>query len=612
MNKTATQSKLWTGSFLKICLVNFFIFVNFHALLPTFPFFVTWLGGDAVAIGVATALFSLASIVSRPFVGWLVDTRGRCTLLVVGLIGMALLPMGYFVAAGVAFAVVLRTIHGAFHAASSNASATWVTDIVPRSRMGEGLGMFGLSTAVSTAIAPAAGLAVMNAWGFRPLFALVALAAVVALLLGVSVKKRGYKLSTEPLKWSGLFEKLSVPASMTQFLFMIAYGVVEVYVAIYAASHQLPGGGIYFICIAVATVLTRVVLGRAIDKYGEAALVYSGNAALIAGILLLVFLHDAPAYILSALLLGYSFGAVQPSLQTMAMHAVQPERRGAANSTFFVAFDLGIALGGFLAGLLIKWLDYDLMFLVIACFGVLSIVYYYFFGRNHVSSFNPKNLVKPRDAAWSKSAVASGGERPLVITISREFGSGGHRIGEILAAKLGVRLYDKELVSLTASEMGDSEGTVEESEQSINAYIMNEDPVRTKLFRTQTRIIRDIARREPCIIVGRLANFILDGEARLFNIFVYADKEFRIRRIAMEHKLTQPEAEALLLRNDRERGEHCLHYTGYHWGDRHHYDLMVNSSLLGAEGTAEMIYGIVKERMGSAATKKTADYADMQ
>ena len=75
MKGTTTQDRLWTGSFLRICLVNLFIFVNFHALLPTFPFFVTYLGGDAVTIGLATALFSIASIVSRPFVGWLIDTR---------------------------------------------------------------------------------------------------------------------------------------------------------------------------------------------------------------------------------------------------------------------------------------------------------------------------------------------------------------------------------------------------------------------------------------------------------------------------------------------------------------------------------------------------------
>ena len=222
MDKTAKQPKLWTGSFVGICLVNFFIFVNFHALLPTFPFFVTWLGGDAVTIGLATALFSVASIVSRPFVGWLIDTRGRGIILVLGLAGMTLIPMGYFVSAGIALAVVLRTVHGVFHAASSNASSTWVTDIIPHSRMGEGLGMYGLSMAISTAVAPALGLAVMNAWGFRPLFAIAALVALAALLVGMGIRSRNYTMSEAPLRIGELFEPMSLPAAVTQFFFMMA------------------------------------------------------------------------------------------------------------------------------------------------------------------------------------------------------------------------------------------------------------------------------------------------------------------------------------------------------------------------------------------------------
>lgn len=391
------KEKLWTGSFVKICLVNFFIFVNFHALLPTFPYFVEFLGGDSVTIGLATALFSLASIVSRPFVGWLVDTKGRRTILVVGMIGMSLIPMGYFVSTGIAFAVILRTIHGAFHATSSNAASTWVTDIIPRNKMGEGLGMYGLSMAISTAVAPALGLVIMNweggiptPFGFKALFVMTALSGLIALIIGISIKNRNYKLSDKPLKMNQLFEKKSIPASITQFFYMMAYGVIEVYVAIYATKNGLLSGGIYFIFIAIATVLTRITLGRVIDRRGEGILIYSGNAAIIVGILLLVFAHNVPCYIFSALLLGYSFGAIQPSLQTMAMHAIAPERRGAASSTFFCAFDMGIALGAFLAGVLIKVVGYDYMFLCIGFSCVLSLVYYFLFGRNHESSLNLK------------------------------------------------------------------------------------------------------------------------------------------------------------------------------------------------------------------------------
>lgn len=405
MDKTTNHPRLWTNSFIRICLVNFFIFVNFHALLPTFPFFVTYLDGDAVTIGLATALFSIASIVSRPFVGWLIDTRGRRIILLLGLIGMTLIPMGYFISAGIALAVVLRTVHGVFHAASSNASSTWVTDIIPHSRMGEGLGMYGLSMAISTAVAPALGLAVMNAWGFRPLFAIAALVTLVALLIGIGIRSSNYTVSKAPLRISELFEPMAMPAAVTQFFFMMAYGVVEVYVAIYAATCRLPGGGIYFIFIALGTVATRILLGRVIDRYGEARLMYSGNAAIATGILLLVFAHNVPCYLLSAILLGYSFGAIQPSLQTMAMHTVAPERRGAASSTFFVAFDFGIALGGFLAGILVKYLGYDAMFLwmIVPC--ALSWVYYYVFGRHHASSFNPQNR-RMMQAAKSTEASA--------------------------------------------------------------------------------------------------------------------------------------------------------------------------------------------------------------
>jgi MFS family permease len=594
MNTTSKQTRLWTDSFIRICLVNFFIFVNFHSLLPTFPFFVSYLGGDAVTIGVATALFSVASIVSRPFVGWLIDTRGRRTMLIVGLVGMALIPMGYFVSAGIAMAVVLRTVHGVFHATSSNASSTWVADLIPRSRMGEGLGMYGLSMAVSTAVAPAMGLAVMNALGFRPLFAIASLVAVAALVLGMGIRERGYTLSAEPLRLRNLLEPMAVPAAITQFFFMMAYGVVEVYVAIYAASCALPGGGIYFVMIAVGTVATRLLLGRAVDRYGEARMVYTGNAAIVAGILLLVLAHNMACYLLSALLLGYSFGAIQPSLQTMAMHAVAPERRGAASSTFFVAFDFGIALGGFIAGVLVKHFGYDVMFLWMTVPCVCSLVYYYMFGRRHPSSFNPKNRMRAA-APVEAAAPAGGGALPLVVTISREYGSGGHHIGQLLARRLGVNFYDRELLALTARRSGLSEQQVGETEQRVDGRLMYDDATQTAVFQAQKRIISDIARRESCVIVGRLANFILKDRPCCVHIFVYANEEKRMRRIVEEYGVAEDQAAAALERTDRERREHCLHYTGCEWGGRHYYHLMVDNSAGDDERLVDFICDYIRK-----------------
>ena len=150
----------------------------------------------------------------------------------------------------------------------------------------------------------------MNTCGFEPLFALTSAVAVAALAVGAGIRPRGYSLATSPLSIRGLFEPMSAPAAVTQFFFMMAYGVVEVYVAIYAATCGLPGGGVYFVFIAVATVATRFALGRAIDRRGEARLVYAGNAAIVGSIVLLVCAHNVPCYLLSAVLLGFSFYSI--------------------------------------------------------------------------------------------------------------------------------------------------------------------------------------------------------------------------------------------------------------------------------------------------------------
>ncbi len=578
-----------------ICLVNFFIFINFHALLPTFPFFITSLGGDAVAIGIAACLFSLATVVSRPFVGWIIDTRGRCTVLLIGLVGLALMPMGYCLSLGIALTIVLRTVHGMFHAVASNANSTWVADIVPRQRMGEGLGMHGLSLAISTALAPAIGLTIMATFGFRPLFAMTSVAIIIAFLLTLLIHNRSYTLERKPLRLKELIEPMSIPAALTQCLFMITYSTVEVFVAIYATQKGLPNGGIYFIFIALSTLVSRIALGRFVDLHGEKLLVYTGNGACITAVLLLVLCHNIPCYILSAICLGYSFGAIVPSLQTMAMHAVSPARRGAATSTFFVAFDLGVAVGGLIAGVLIKYLGYDTMFMIILSFCVLSLGYYYIFGRRHPSSFN----AGMRQVALQPYEATSAETLPLVITISREFGSGGHLIGETIAKRLNIAFYDRELIALTAKRSGVDEATVQACEQTVDGIMMYDDPTQAAVFHAQKEVIEDIVRSESCVIVGRLANFILHGRSHCLNIFVYSNKDYRTKNIAGKYNLSLASAEELVRVTDKQRREHCLHFTGYEWGKFGNYHLMIDSSILGYAGSADLVLAMVagqKER----------------
>ncbi|NLD24096.1 MAG: cytidylate kinase family protein [Bacteroidales bacterium] len=188
-----------------------------------------------------------------------------------------------------------------------------------------------------------------------------------------------------------------------------------------------------------------------------------------------------------------------------------------------------------------------------------------------------------------------------VITISRQYGSGGHAVGEAIAKKLGIAFYDSQLIDLTAIASGFTPEYVEKYEQKIPnglldklynnnyAYVNEVIPPNDKLFIAQTGVIRNIAAHESCVIVGRAANFILKGHKNCFNVFVHANNEFRKKRVVLNYRVDADDAERVMAVKDKERDNYSKHYTGKHWNDLNEYDMTVETSKFGIEGTADMI-----------------------
>lgn len=189
----------------------------------------------------------------------------------------------------------------------------------------------------------------------------------------------------------------------------------------------------------------------------------------------------------------------------------------------------------------------------------------------------------------------------FVITISRQYGSGGHAVGEHIAEKLGISFYDSKLIDLTALASGFTPEYVEKHEQKLPnglldklynnnyAYVNEVIPPNDKLFIAQTGVIRNIAASESCVIVGRAANFILKGHKKCFNVFVHADTDFRKKRVEQNYLVSPQDSIKVMDRKDRERDEYSRHYTGRHWDNLNEYDMTVETSLFGIEGTANMI-----------------------
>ena len=381
------QVKLWNKDFILIIVINFLVFMNHLMILSTFPFYIEYLGGSEAVAGFAAALFSIIAVVFRPFIGWMLDNGKRKIILIIGLCGMALMPIGYLVFATLYLAFVCRMLHGASLAFSNTSTSTIATDIIPKPRFAEGMGMFGLATALATAVAPALGLALMDYMGFTMLFLFAAVSIVIALILFLMMKVPKVEVEKKPLNLKGLIDKDAVPASATALVFMLTYGALENFTAKFAAEQNLPSGGIFFAVMAVALLLTRLLAGKVTDRHGESFFAYSCNAAMLIAFLLMGLFPNVVTYLLAAVLAGFGFGGLEPALQSMAVAIAPPERRGSANSTFLCAYDIGIGVGGGIAGVLISSFGYSQMFVIMTVFNILSVVIYVLWGRNHPSSF---------------------------------------------------------------------------------------------------------------------------------------------------------------------------------------------------------------------------------
>lgn len=174
----------------------------------------------------------------------------------------------------------------------------------------------------------------------------------------------------------------------------------------------------------------------------------------------------------------------------------------------------------------------------------------------------------------------------LIITISREYGSGGRQIGKKLAEKLKIPFYDKSVNEFTALKSGFPQYTidsVEEKAPSIFTYGMysytNMPPIHDDIFLAQSEVIKTLADKGPCVIVGRCADYVLEGRKNVINIFVHAPLENRIKKVVGLYKILEIEAKKAIIKNDRARKKYHDHYAERQWGKAQNYHMTINSAI---------------------------------
>lgn len=200
-----------------------------------------------------------------------------------------------------------------------------------------------------------------------------------------------------------------------------------------------------------------------------------------------------------------------------------------------------------------------------------------------------------------------------VITIGRQYGSGGREIGKKLAERLGIKCYDNELLDRAAKESGICQELFENhDEKPTNSFLyslvmdtysmgyasaaLSGMPINHKVFLAQFNAIKKIADEGPCVMVGRCADYALDDYPNRISVFIYGSMDKRIRRIADKYNFTDAKAKDVITKTDKQRASYYNYYTNKRWGDIASYDLCINSSILGIDGTVEILRQFIEER----------------
>ncbi len=363
----AVKDRLFTRSYIYMCLANFLTAFSFFLLVPTLPFYlVDNFGLEPDIVGLVLSCYVLAVLCIRPFAGFVADVFPRKKVYLISYVLFALSFVGYlFVYSEILFFILLRVVHGFAFGALNTTGNTLVIDIMPSSRRGEGLGYFGVTNNLAMAFGPMTGLFLIEGGSYNQLFFAALLTACIGLLFASIVK----------VKWRQPIEKIGkvfsidrfillegIPASLAFFMLAIPYGMTSSYIAIYAAEVGITEGvGFFFTVQGAGLIVSRLISGKRVDKGYITQTISRGivialvgviGEALLATVCGFNFTAGFALYFLSAFFIGYGFGTIFPAFNTLFINMAPHSRRATANATYLTGWDVGIGAGMLLGGAL--------------------------------------------------------------------------------------------------------------------------------------------------------------------------------------------------------------------------------------------------------------------
>ena len=373
---------LYTRTFFALGLANFLILSSFSTFF-LFPLYVLQCGGNDVDIGFVMGTFTLASVVCRPWISEMIDRIGRKRSYTIGLLKMSVVPLAYLCFHGNldGFYVPLlgvRIVHGMGFAICLTAAFTYVADLVPEGRLNEGLGIFGVSGLVGSAVGPALAELIIDRFGFDALFLTAGLMAALALLIHLPLAET---LRHDPARntasFFGVFRsrKISLVAVLA-VLFGFGLAASNGFVSPFANERQMGFVSWYYIAYSASAVLTRVLGTRLADRLGEECILPYAMILTGLGLSCLVFLNGNGVLVVAGVMAGCGHGFLYPGLIALALRDEPSAIRGKITGAFTGSIDAGVFAGSIMLGFIGQWAGFQILFLTAGAALLLAFLLY--------------------------------------------------------------------------------------------------------------------------------------------------------------------------------------------------------------------------------------------
>lgn len=392
------QDKLWNKEYIKVMVANFNLYFAFYLLTPLLPLYLSeHFNASKDIIGLVLSGYVIAALIFRPFSGYMVDSFNRKKVLVICFLVYSVFFAGYLLASSLLLFAIIRTLHGSPFGACTVANSTVAIDVLPSSRRNEGIGFYGLSNNIASALAPTVGVFIYKYTNnFDILFWLAICFAFCGLATTyfIHIPQKEIIKNTNKISLDRFFLTKGWFLALNMIFFSFCYGILSNYLAIYSKEKLgiTTGAGTYFMLLSVGLILSRLQGNKALKEGKLTQNAFIGIIISTFGYLIFALFPYHFLYYLSALLIGLGNGHMYPAFQNMIIKTANHNERGTANSTLLTSWDVGVGIGVFVGGFVVEHSSYYNAFVLVGIIHILGLLLYNVFTKKRFTLQQNNNI----------------------------------------------------------------------------------------------------------------------------------------------------------------------------------------------------------------------------